>query len=105
MRRRISGHQGPLQWLFQKPGILFGPQIKGIRDDWADANGSEYAGRFYEGDSPSAPQGYEVPTVHLDKLAVSPLELVRHLNHKSAASSRYAWRESFFVSLQILIQR
>jgi hypothetical protein len=74
-------------------------KITGKRDKWMDADGDEYAGRIYNWEK-SAPQGLEVVTRHLEKLANAD-NLAKHWNH-SAPDGSNPWREAF-IELSTLL--
>jgi hypothetical protein len=97
--QRTGEFKEPLLILYKSNGHLYEPDIKGMRDDWADLNGNEYAGRVYPGST--AADAAEVPTVHLEKLLYTPEMLAGHFNHRSEVTDRYAWREAFFTCLTL----
>jgi hypothetical protein len=74
-------------------------KITGKRDKWMDADGDEYAGRIYSWEK-YGPNGLEVVTRHLEKLANAD-ELAKHWNH-SAPDGSYAWREAFLELATLL---
>jgi len=78
--------------------------IVGRRDKWADADGSEYAGRIYPWEQKryGGPKGHEVLTMHLEKLA-SADSLVRHWNH-AASDGSHAWRDAFLKLLEVFYE-
>ncbi|WP_009964854.1 hypothetical protein [Verrucomicrobium spinosum] len=99
--RRTGGFEEPQLILYSSTGKLYGPKVRGMRDDWADLSGNEYAGRIYPKGGVS--DAVEVPAVHLEKLADSPEELMSHLNHRSVITGRLAWREAFLTCLNLFL--
>ncbi|MEO5915592.1 MAG: hypothetical protein ABIS50_15265 [Luteolibacter sp.] len=73
-------------------------RIMGMRDHWLDADGSEYAARIYPWES--TPEGLEVVTRHLEKLAAAA-ELAKNWNH-AAPDGSFLWREAFLTCAKIL---
>lgn len=74
----------------------FSGSVHGYEDDFGKDN---YAGALYPMDADD-PVGYELPTVHLEKLAWSDAELLERLNNKGA-SRTYAFRNAFKKSLSL----
>lgn len=74
----------------------------GIPDDLLTPARGDYAGRIYPGEA--VPQGLEVPTTRMEILARSDEELLDHWNFISPTSGRFAWRESFLKTLNLLFQ-
>jgi hypothetical protein len=99
--RRTGGFKEQLLILYKSTGIPYPPSIKGMRDDWADHSGNEYAGRVYP--KGTAADAAEVPTVHLEKLVHSTDTLMSNLNHRSDRTGRYSWREAFLTSLDLFL--
>ncbi len=99
--RRTGGFQGRPLILYSKTGVLYGLDVKGFPDDWADHAGNQAAGRVYPGVEDAL--AVEVPTVHLEKLTYPAKELTAHLNFRSDRTGRYAWRESFLTCLDIFL--
>ncbi len=95
--RRTSGFTEPQLILYKAPGLLYDLEVRGMRDDWADINGDEYAGRVYR--RAAASLAVEVPTVHLEKLTYHSSELADYLNHRSNRTGHRSWREAFLTCL------
>jgi hypothetical protein len=99
--QRTGNFNEPLLILYSASGHLYNPKIKGMRDDWADHSGDEYAGRVYP--KGTAADAAEVPTVHLEKLVQSTDTLMKNLNHRSDRTGRYSWREAFLTCLDLFL--
>lgn len=102
-QERIQGYPGPGELpLRDGEGGMYDPEkIKGIRDQFADSNGNEYAGRTYGNKKKGYKlDGAEIPTTCLECLA-DPKLLLENLNHKSV-TGRHSWRESFLVAASVL---
>lgn len=78
---------------------------KGYADEFAGPNLDEYAGRVYTWENADNAIGYELPTVHLEKISYGPSELTEWLNYRHPASNRLAWREAFLKSLELFYLR
>jgi SPP1 gp7 family putative phage head morphogenesis protein len=75
----------------------------GIPDDLLTPARGDYAGRIYPFER-GGPQGLEVPTTRMEVLSRSDEELLDHWNFISPTTGRYAWRESFLQTLELLFQ-
>jgi hypothetical protein len=75
----------------------------GIPDDLLSPERGDYAGRIYPFER-QAPRGLEVPTTRMEVLSRSDEELLDHWNFISPTTGRYAWRESFLETLNLLFQ-
>lgn len=102
MSQRTAGFTEALAVLQGKGGASYGPGCTGMRDDFADLLGDEYAGRIYPHEVTANPLGLEIPTRHLEALAHSPALLTAMLNHRSVKTGNYAWRETFLEAAKIL---
>lgn len=102
MSRRTLGFTGPLQVLHAKSGQLYDSSTTGMRDEFSDRMGNEYAGRIYPFEDQTDPAGLEIPTRHIESLSFHPATLAEYLNHMSA-SGVFAWREAFLECISILL--
>jgi len=95
----------PNRQLYSELKDYFNQRTKGLRpvqgvieDDFLDYRNSTYAGRIYKG----LDRGLELPTRHLEKLALSPDALANHMNHRSPKTGKLMWREAFIKCLPLL---
>lgn len=94
-QKRIKGKKfGFLKWSGQGYSDHFAPSFDKKND---------YAGRIYGFEARQGmPDGVEMPTRHLQKLASSPDEFLRYWN--DCAHGKYYWRMAFLRSLTLLFK-